>query len=339
MRRESTVRGPERLSARYPGLGATLEVLITAFPLRTLGTVALLAFASSCGRESVPAPRAAPDIAREETLAAERLVRIRAELASAPGTGVYTYSNDSWCGNCSVSEHVELAPHAGVVWTYQSGFGGLSWTNHGDVVESRPDRILVRWALDPATLRTDDGVRAGGGLSDELFVVAWGSYSFLVPRDRMRAFCDEINARGDARMAAMPWRWTGTIPRRTSESGGDDEPAPDGSPAIPIEFRPLLLPKPIQTRVTAAGESVVHYDGTSTYAEHEIALTVDAGSRSGLARGMRLFRVGGGGSGTIVEISDDHAVVRFTALVQHNRIWQDPPEVGAHFSTRADRAR
>jgi hypothetical protein len=308
-------------------------------PLRTLATFALLACGWSCGRESVPVPRAAPDIAREEALAAERLVRIRAELASAPGTGVYTYSNDSWCGNCSVSEHVELAPRAGIVWTYNSGFGGLSWIDHGDVVESRPDRILVRWALDPASLRADDGMRAGGGLSNELFVVAWGSYSFLVPRDRMHAFCDEVNAAGDARMAAVPWRWTGTTPRRTSEWGGDEESAPDGPPAVPAEFRALLLPKPIETQVVTKGESVVHYDGSSTYAEHEIALTLDAGSRSGLALGMRLFRVPGGGSGTIVELADDRAVVRFTALVQHNRLWENPPKVGAHFSTRVDRAR
>lgn len=302
--------------------------------LRTLAPLALLIAGSTCAREHVPAPCApAPDVASEATRAEARLAAIRAERAEPLDARAYAYSNDSWCGNSHVAEHVELAPRAGIVWSYESGFSGERWTNHGDVVESDAEHIVVRWAIDPASLRVNGGVRSATGLSDEIFLVKWGDYAFLVPHVRMRAFCDDFSAFYDPRMIEFPRRWTGATPQRTSDARGDEEPVPEGMPAVPAEFRKFLAPRDLVAHVVAAGETIARDEG-GAYVVRERALTLDVGAREGLALDMRLFRVGGGGSGTVVELDDDRAVVRFSVSFERDRAWPDPPEVGALLSPR-----
>jgi hypothetical protein len=137
-------------------------------------------------------------------------------LRGHPWAGRY-YFGDGLGANVSLW----LAPKAGFLYQWH-GCLGLYDRNYGGAVEEPNGTIRLSFELD------------GSRIAGEYIPVRWGERRYLVTKDEMEGFCEDVNSGREPRSGMH-----GSVFLRR----GDEERRVDGLPSVPAEYRGLLKPK------------------------------------------------------------------------------------------------
>jgi hypothetical protein len=210
------------------------------------------------------------------------------ELVIAPEAGFTVYDN-SWCGSCA------------------------GWRGTGKVLASNAACLKLEvecgFELPPDSERSE----AWYQLDDTLYMVRWGELLFAVPSWRIERFCAE--ASDGFSFPLVPFRHLGG-----NEIFDPIEPTrPDTRPEVPVEFQHLVLNEPVSCRIASLVDSrlLSGQPGTATF--HEAVYSLDAGSRGGLAVGMRLFVEGERASGRVENVGPESGRVVVLASLDDAR--------------------
>jgi hypothetical protein len=214
------------------------------------------------------------------------------ELSIAPEAGFTVYDN-SWCGNCR------------------------GWRGTGRVLAS--DGACLKLAVECDFELPPDSERpeAWYQLDDTLYLVKWGDLLFAVPSWRIERFCAE--ASDGFTFPLVPFRNLAA-----SDTFDPVDPTrPDTRPQVPQEFQHLVLDEPVSCRLASLVDSrlVSEQPGTSSF--HEAVYSLDAGSRDGLAVGMRLFVEGKRASGRVDHVGLESGRVVVLASLDIGRSPED----------------
>jgi hypothetical protein len=188
---------------------------------------------------------------------------------------IKTLGNHEWAGEyyegdgLGVKVSLILAPRTGYVFTWY-GCMGLYDRNYGAVTWDK-DRLRLAFTFP----NRREGFR---GISPELIPIAWGERKYLVPPDRVRKFCNDVN---------------GCLEPRKSRHGffllrvGDEEKEAQGLPDVPPAFKQYLLARLIDTEIVGIGASTIRSDVPKQHVK-ETAVILNRGEKHGLRKGMRL---------------------------------------------------
>ncbi len=150
------------------------------------------------------------------------------ELTLAALAGEY-YLGDGLGIRCKLL--IEPKGHFAHTW---QGCVGLIDLNTGPV-----DLVDGHLKLKPERPNVFDGFH---GSATNLVPVSWGDRTYLVPHNRMKLFCDAVN-RGDEPRKG----YIGNFYLRRRPDGKMDSVS--GSPDVPKEWQPLLVKKPLRSKV------------------------------------------------------------------------------------------
>lgn len=200
----------------------------------------------------------------ERANAIQQLARIREELqdtATPIWAGEYSwawvpeqghYGAEEWK---TYNEGLVLAPSAGVVWWY--GVGTLSdaeYLDHGRIVSSNTERIVVEWTIAPHAPHLHLPWDRMTLLSDELVRVSWIGGEYLVPAVRMPAFLGVQPSTLEEAPSLAP-RKGGWIITDQFETRPTIDQNP---PTVPTSWMEYILPRQLSARATlVAGPAMV----------------------------------------------------------------------------------
>lgn len=177
---------------------------------------------------------------RQKRIAKELASLLRASLKdddwAKEWAGTY-YTGDGLGMNVAIA----VAPKSGIAYTWH-GCLGLYDANHGEIVETAPDSLMIKWAIDPKKSQF-------GFLSSKLYFVRWGQRRYLVPEGRMRSLASQYNRGGWARdgLWGNPLRHEGRDERNSERT----TPSPAGRPQLPAEFAKLIINKPTHFTISS----------------------------------------------------------------------------------------
>jgi hypothetical protein len=223
--------------------------------------------------------------AREKRIGAELDALDRAALKDGDWAkewaGTY-YTGDGLGMNVSIS----VAPKGGLAYTWH-GCLGLYDANHGDIVETFPDGLKVKLAIDPSASQYRY-------LSLRLYFVRWGDRRYLVPEAQMTKLVNNYNEGSFARDAMY------SIPRKheKDENVHRRTPTPPGKPVLPPEFDKLLITAPITLKVTRVAPNP-EKPVTNGVKVLQVRVDLDGGSNRAVFRGMEIAYESGFTFGTI----------------------------------------
>jgi hypothetical protein len=220
-----------------------------------------------------------------------------------------------WAGSYSKGDGVgfdlsaTLAPESGFVFESRSR-EGLHDRNYG-TVENKPDRITLSFQFS----NDHEGFR---GFATELVPIRWGERRYLVPTERMDAFCSDVNS--------------GWEPRDEMDGAyllrcGDAAKPAIGMPLVPQQFRGLLLAAPIEAEVIQLVNAETDEHGV--YRAHVI---LNAGAEQGVTPRMQMRLLDPPGFRLL-----DVGLVNPTtcsAELKGARYDDAPPQVGWKFSSK-----
>jgi hypothetical protein len=200
----------------------------------------------------------------------ERREAIRKEigvLGKHAWAGEY-YQGDGLGGKLDFS----LAPKAGYVYECR-GCMGLCDRNYGSV-EQKGSTLRLSFTFDAQG--NDDRE-----IAEELLPIAWGERKYLVPANKIIAFCNTVNG---------GWEPRKEVHGMSLLAIGDEHKPVTGLPIIPKPFQSYLLVKPIETEIVSVGKP------TTTSSESEdikttITVTLKHGTKAGLLPEMELYVV------------------------------------------------
>ena len=211
----------------------------------------------------------------EEANALNRRERIRRELkmlGEHEWAGVYSNGG----GRSSVTLHI--APKSGCAYTW---YGCLGWydVNHGGVLSTSDDAIVLDWKIDPELSRYD-------AVAATMVRVRWGDRRYLIPKTQMLIFCDDVNS---GRLRRSLKCGTGSYLLREE----DGETDVSGLPVVPKEYRSWILREPILARATdsSASEPRIERDdeGDIVLSMVDVTLTLDVGRDAGVFEGLCFY--------------------------------------------------
>jgi len=199
-----------------------------------------------------------------------------------------------WAGcYCSGRSVIVIAPHAGFVFEHHESLG-LSERNHGTVQETNNTVYLVL----ELQRRTDSRLPLA------FFPIRWGQRRYLVPTNRVVAFCNSINS--------------GYEPRYDLGSGaflreGDQKERVQGEPSLPARYRPYLLTQPISAHIKKIGRSSLrslHGD----FVLRETVAVLNVGTKHGVLEGLnfRLHYPGTSTGATAEDVTEESCVTTIT---------------------------
>jgi hypothetical protein len=180
---------------------------------------------------------------------------------SPPWAGEY-YRGDGLGENTTLM----LAPASGCLFEWR-GCVGLYDRNYGAVTCS-DGRLRLSLKLP----NDQDGFV---GIEEEFLPVVWGERKYLVPSDDIVGFCNAVNEGAEPRKAAQGF----FLLRR-----GDEQIEAEGLPAVPNEFNPYLLTRPIEAEIVRVGDRTAR----PIRGDWQTRVTMNCGRSSGLLKGMTL---------------------------------------------------
>lgn len=226
--------------------GLTLGILLGALPLAALEVI-----------------RMGP---RTDTEYQDRLSSIQEEVAagSAAGWEGEYYWGDGLGANLSL----HLSPTAGFAYEWH-GCLGLYDYNHGSLKETR-EGLRLQADLEEWEAYLDLG---------RTFVpIRWGDRHYLIPQDRLVAFCNAVNSKSEPRENRHGWFFLRV---------GDENIEVTGLPDMPARYRSCLLEQPIEATLTKIMErKIVRPDSESDVLT--LRATIDKGTADGVFEGMVL---------------------------------------------------
>jgi hypothetical protein len=238
----------------------------------------------------------------------------------------------AWAGIYAVgsrgSGEVAAAPRAGLTYMVQYDVWGSDRWNHGAISNATDRRFEVEFLLPhDADRRWALGVRT----PVVFHFIRWADREYLVPEERMIAFCNAVNDGSERWNPSSSW-----FPCRIRSSpakvyGSDTVPLPE----VPEDFRKYLLEGPVSSTVTTVSSSTSLESRTPHENRIETVVVADAGRAQHLERGM-VFHVqtpeGLGGAGEVVEVDDTTCRVRIVNHCPEGQV-RSPIVVGTKLST------
>ncbi|MBI2432577.1 MAG: hypothetical protein HYV26_06890 [Candidatus Hydrogenedentes bacterium] len=212
-----------------------------------------------------------------------------------------------------------LAPEAGYLFEW-GGCMGLYYRNYGPVKESN-GRIRLSF-----TLKNKGELGASKGIPEEFVPVVWGDQHYLIPAGDLLGFCNTVNEG-----LAPEVRGAFYLVRNS-----DWKKPTAGLPLVPEQFQPYLLATPVTAEITDIN-AVTTRPTRGGWQYKDTRVTLNAGRKTGLLKGMRMYVVEpedryGLFLINTVEESSSQAVMsvheRQDGKVKH------PPEKGWQLSTR-----
>jgi hypothetical protein len=149
-----------------------------------------------------------------------------------------TLGPDHWAGSYCQGDglgeniYLDIAPQSGFAFEWW-GCLGLYDRNHGKA-KAKGDRIRLSFVL-------PNRQEALSGLANEFLFVRWGQRHYLIPRDEIIRFCNEINDKMEPRDQPH-----GFFLLRV----GDEQKTVLGKPKVPEHYAGYLLDQPINARIT-----------------------------------------------------------------------------------------
>ncbi|MBI5434089.1 MAG: hypothetical protein HZA52_14750 [Planctomycetes bacterium] len=290
-----------------------------------------------CSQEPRPEreSRGPTDAAREaEALAghADRLARIQAELAARAPTQGDWFGHYSGVQTKEDSESFAYARESGCVWKLCDGENG---SNSGRVFREDDDGLDVEWSVDPTCSTCWRNRWGEPQLSSRLVKVQWGELKFLIQRDRMRGFCNDVNSD-----LLRPGR---EYPCRTSD--GPFGEAPAGVPVVPAEYRDWILETPIESEIVEVRElPLIATSERTDLCDKQVRVTISVGVAQRVSMGLAFHLIpegdehwsdAAGWDGRVVQVESERAVVEFRRTAD---LWDATKamfRVGRRVSTRA----
>jgi hypothetical protein len=177
----------------------------------------------------------------------------------------------SWAGRyyygdgLGVNVDLDLAPKSGFVFTW-NGCLGLYDLNYGDVAEKDGRiRLIFKYPNDRKGFQ---------GIAPELIPIVWGERRYLIPRDEMVKFANDINAGFEPRKTL----WGSFLLRR-----GDELKDVHGQPSLPPEYTHYLLNDPIRAKISSIKGSRFKESTRIT------TVVLNVGSEQGVKLGMEFY--------------------------------------------------
>ena len=160
-----------------------------------------------------------------------------------------------WAGNysCSIMAGLLLMPDTGFVAWGDASLQFVFLINHGDVKEVEGRTLHLNLAIDPSTYADRgemDFISPPIYISNQMIYAPGKRFAYLVPVERMRQFCNDVNGGLDLANRYYsknigPTRDTDPVPWAAEYSEGPPTDPVD----VPHRFREYLLPTPITARV------------------------------------------------------------------------------------------
>ncbi|MDX6269514.1 MAG: hypothetical protein QOD28_737 [Acidobacteriota bacterium] len=180
-----------------------------------------------------------------------------------------------WAGDYQTDMSVRLhalrwSPGAGFVFfDVNSCMANVDQLDYGEVVADTPSHLEV------VSKRL-----TGAGERRKFVKVRWGKQRYLIEEDGVAAFCDYVaglDAQGGAEFGV------------NFLQHADDEAQPtDVLPTVPAEYRKLVR-RPIEAVITKVGKSYTEVDPENEgWNDLVTPVTINAGSKRGLRRGMKI---------------------------------------------------
>jgi hypothetical protein len=179
--------------------------------------------------------------------------------------GAY-YEGDGLGENVSLA----IAPKAGYVFEWH-GCMGLYDRNYGAVNE-----VNGRLRLTSTFKNSHEGFE---GLAEEFIPIWWGKRRYLVPSNDVVGFCNAVNGGSEPRSGRHG---------RYLLCEGDEKKKFIGWPAVPVEFKPYLLPHPVKGEIVAISKVTTRPSSTKKHFTGT-AITLNVGRKNGLLPGMELY--------------------------------------------------
>lgn len=245
-----------------------------------------------------------------------------------------------WAGSYTsgIAAFLTIAPDCGFVAYENISMQFISLIDHGDLTSVDSDVIRPSPFRDPGTApdpATAVPRRRFGGISDEMCIVRWDDYRFLVPRDAMLMFCNFANA--DLPVSIQFYLrgpGLGSLNANLPFDAFIKFP-PSGLPDVAREFRDHLLLQAIDATVIEVQESrtVTIADPMGRWERH-VTVTLDAGSRAGLHPGMWLFVPERAMAVVAIvdSVTESQAIATIRTNAQSNSTCD--PQIGDAFTTR-----
>lgn len=193
----------------------------------------------------------------------ERIVRektpiIQGELA---GLNDHPWAGKYWCWRpLTATETLLIAPESGFVYTRVTDYSRYDYNYGGVICEDGRLKLLL--------MLENDLEENSISLRAEYFLIPWGEELYLVPPEKMMAFCDDFNS------GSEPFFFF-----RKMEKDSGLHPKLAGIPEVPDEYEKYLLKKPLDAEILSIGEPK----------EDAFPVTLNGGSRDGLYAGMKLW--------------------------------------------------
>lgn len=256
--------------------------------------------------------------------------RRRAILSESLADGAPDWAGSYHTGDgLGVNVTIDVTPNGGAVYTWH-GCMGLYDANVGVVEHVGPDRVRVKWEVDPIA---NNAIWPRTGeqryTSDEFLFVDWGDEHYALSSGLMLAFCNAFNAAPDD-MHAFPLR---KDTRSSYQHGSHRRRRPDELPRVPPEYRSYLLAEPLVTKIASIEDAHEKTERTKPGRSVELRAVVHVGREHGLLSGMILWiqEPHDPWIGTVTEVGPSESTVLFRAgrvgVSQH-------PRVGKTISTR-----
>ena len=163
------------------------------------------------------------------------------------------------------------------------------------------------------------------GLSSKLVPVPWGERHYLIARDELIDFVNDVNAGFEPCSSCI----------RFLLKSGDEKKSVHGQPDVPAELRRYLLAEPIDARVLSLGKMQIEQSWRS---KRVTRLIVNKGTADGLLTGMKLHVAHPENlfiTAVVVHADDQSSEVE----VEQFDLEDAMPSIGWELSTRAARPR
>lgn len=201
-----------------------------------------------------------------------------ASLRSQISTELEGLPKHAWAGSYyqgdGLGENVSfiLAPKNGYVFEWH-GCMGLYDRNYGNVTVNQESLKLSF---------TYPNVRQGfQGIADEFLSVSWGDRTYLIPKNDVIGFCNDVNSGDEPRQRAHG---------RFLLRDGDESIAVTGTPELPAKYNAYLLKHPIEAQIVEIGAKTTRPSVCEwNFIDTEIVLNV--GINGGILPGMELHVV------------------------------------------------
>jgi hypothetical protein len=269
---------------------------------------------------SISEPGAGGDEQKQSSKRSEQAEKAAASLRRTIPEEIKTLGNHEWAGQyyegdgMGVNVSLILAPKSGYLFEWH-GCGGLYDRNYGAITWNK-GRLRLSFTF-------PNKQKGFQGIAEEFVPIAWGDRKYLIPTDDIVGFCNEVNDGSEPRKRLHGFY----LLRR-----GDEKKEVKGFPAVPGEFKPYLLARPIEAEIVGIGKTttVPSWGGGNFM---DISVTLNRGKKQGLLVGMKLHVVkpeNAVQSAQITKVEDERSEAVMTQVGGN----EERPRVGWRLSTR-----